>query len=217
MARGQKKDGYKVFYTKLQGLKKGSKECYFEFKTKVESGYEVADKSNSVDGVVERLEHKTFEYEGKKKDLIELVLRDDNEHERYVINFGVNNISRQFLSCLSGASNVTRLRLNVFMGDKGFPIFLTYANGDSKHLNWNHDFSELNKELVPEVKVNGDTVKDYSKINELFLSEVLEEAVSKITPAEKPMPVSSMETSAGSAEETTYEDESEEEEDDLPF
>ena len=99
MARGnQQTDNYANLYVKLVGLKKGSKECFFEFKKKTGDNYEVVDKNNAFDGGVEKIGYKEIEVEGKKKPVLEIILRDDFAQERYLLNLGMTNVSRQLIS-----------------------------------------------------------------------------------------------------------------------
>lgn len=180
----QLNDGYKNFYVKLVGTKRGSKECYFEFKTKAEGTYVVEQKSNEYSGTCEKIELKTFQYEGKEGKSLEISLRDDTEKHRYILSLGINNVSRGLLSSLDSLDEISQLRFVTFIGknkkDEPQLIFLAYANGSSEKLMWSHNIADLFKKLVKSVKVNGETINDYGELNEFFLGSVLPSVKSKI-------------------------------------
>jgi len=180
----QMNDGYKNFYVKLVGAKKGSKEVFFEFKTKTDGAYTVEQKASEYSGVCEKIELKPFTYEGREMKAIEIALRDDTEKHRYILSLGVNNISRGLLSSLDSLDEVSMLKFVAFLGknkkDEPQLIFLAYANGESKPTRWSHDMVGLFKEKVKQVVVNGDNVNDFTQLNDLFLNEVLPSVKAKI-------------------------------------
>jgi hypothetical protein len=222
MARGnQNQDNYSNFYVKLQGLKKGSKECFFEFKQKQGDTYVVTDKNSSFDGVLESIKQEEIEHEGKKKPVLKITLRDDFATERYILTLGMNNVSRSLISSLSTADKLESLSFWTMMGDKGFPIFVAKANGSQEKLQWGHDMVELQKKLVTEHKIGDDIIRDYSALDKFLLGEILPTVIAKVVPA----PKASVMTTKDALSEVTKPDiykaseqsSSDDADDDLPF
>jgi hypothetical protein len=222
MARGnQQTDNYTNFYVKLVGLKKGSKECFFEFKKKEGDKYVVVENNSSFDGNVEKISYKEIEVEGKKKPILEVILRDDYSQERYYLNLGMSNISRQLISCLTTADKIESLSFWTKMGDNGFPVFVTKANGNQDKLQWGLDMKALSEKYVTEHKIAGDIIRDYSELDKYLLGTILPTVIEKVVG----LPKASIMTAKDPIEQVTKEDiykaseesTSEEEDDDLPF
>jgi hypothetical protein len=222
MARGnQQTDNYTNFYVKLVGLKKGSKECFFEFKKKEGDKYVVVENNSSFDGNVEKISYKEIEVEGKKKPILEVILRDDYSQERYYLNLGMTNIARQLISCLTTADKIESLSFWTKMGDNGFPVFVTKANGNQDKLQWGLDMKALSEKYVTEHKIAGDIIRDYSELDKYLLGTVLPTVIEKVVG----LPKASIMTAKDPIEQVTKEDiykaseesTSEEEDDDLPF
>jgi hypothetical protein len=222
MARGnQQTDNYTNFYVKLVGLKKGSKECFFEFKKKEGDKYVIAENNSSFDGNVEKISYKEIEVEGKKKPILEVILRDDYSQERYYLNLGMTNIARQLISCLTTADKIESLSFWTKMGDNGFPVFVTKANGNQDKLQWGLDMKALSEKYVTEHKIAGDIIRDYSELDKYLLGTVLPTVIEKVVG----LPKASIMTAKDPIEQVTKEDiykaseesTSEEEDDDLPF
>lgn len=222
MARGnQQSDNYTNLFVKLVGLKKGSKECFFEFKKKVGDNYEVVDKNNAFDGGVEKIGYKEIEVEGKKKPVLEIVLRDDYTQERYLLNLGMTNVSRQLISCLTTADKIESLSFWTKMGDAGFPVFVTKANGSNEKLQWGLDMKALSEKYVTEHKIAGDIIRDYTELDKYLLGTVLPTIIAKVVA----LPKASIMTAKDPIDEVAKPDiykasgeyTSEEVDDDLPF
>lgn len=223
MARGnQQTDNYTNFYVKLVGLKKGSKECFFEFKKKEGDKYVIVENNASFDGNVEKISYKEIEVEGKKKPILEIVLRDDYSQERYLLNLGMTNIARQLISCLTTADKIESLSFWTKMGDNGFPVFVTKANGNQDKLQWGLDMKALSEKYVTEHKIAGDIIRDYSELDKYLLGTVLPTVIEKVVG----LPKASIMTAKDPIEQVTKADiykvseesTSEDEEDtDLPF
>ena len=222
MARGnQQTDNYTNFYVKLVGLKKGSKECFFEFKKKEGDKYVIAENNSSFDGNVEKISYKEIEVEGKKKPILEVILRDDYSQERYYLNLGMTNIARQLISCLTTADKIESLSFWTKMGDNGFPVFVTKANGNQDKLQWGLDMKALSEKYVTEHKIAGDIIRDYSELDKYLLGTVLPTVIEKVVG----LPKASIMTAKDPIDKVTKEDiykaseesTSEEEDDDLPF
>lgn len=222
MARGnQQTDNYANLYVKLVGLKKGSKECFFEFKKKDGDKYVVIENNNAFDGGVEKIGYKEIEVEGKKKPVLEIILRDDFAQERYLLNLGMTNVSRQLISCLTTADKIESLSFWTKMGDAGFPVFVTKANGSNEKLQWGLDMKALTEKYVTEHKIAGDIIRDYTELDKYLLGTVLPTVIEKVVG----LPKASVMTTKDPIEQVTKpdiykasEESSYEEEDgDLPF
>jgi hypothetical protein len=222
MARGnQQTDNYANLYVKLVGLKKGSKECFFEFKKKDGDKYVVIENNNAFDGGVEKIGYKEIEVEGKKKPVLEIILRDDFAQERYLLNLGMTNVSRQLISCLTTADKIESLSFWTMMGEKGFPVFVTKANGSNDKLQWGLDMKALSEKYVTEHKIAGDIIRDYTELDKYLLGTVLPTVIEKVVG----LPKASVMTAKDPIEQVTKadiykasEESSYEEEDgDLPF
>lgn len=220
MARGNQQDTYTNFYVKLVGLKKGSKECYFEFKQKQGDNYVVVDKTQAFDGTLEHIKSKEIEHEGKKKPVLEISLRDDVAGERYLLNLGMSNIARSLISSLNSAETLSSLSFWTKMGDNGFPILVTKANGSDQKLQWSLDMKELSAKYVTEHKVDDEIIRSYKALDQYLLADILPGIISKIVQQPKASIMTKKDTAL---EEVTkanvYESSNSEEEadDDLPF
>lgn len=227
MARGnQQTDNYTNLYVKLVGLKKGSKECFFEFKKKEGDKYVVVENNSSFDGGVEKIGYKEIEVEGKKKPVLEIILRDDYAQERYLLNLGMTNIARQLISCLTTADKIESLSFWTKMGDNGFPVFVTKANGNQDKLQWGLDMKALSEKYVTEHKIAGDIIRDYTELDKYLLGTVLPTVISKVVALPKASIMTAKDPIEQVAKEDVYratfislnkESTSEEEDDDLPF
>ena len=227
MARGnQQTDNYTNLYVKLVGLKKGSKECFFEFKKKEGDKYVVIENNSSFDGGVEKIGYKEIEVEGKKKPVLEVILRDDYAQERYLLNLGMTNIARQLISCLTTADKIESLSFWTKMGDNGFPVFVTKANGNQEKLQWCLDMKALSEKYVNEHKIAGDIIRDYSELDKYLLGTVLPTVIEKVVGLPKASIMTAKDPIEQVAKEDVYratfislnkESTSEEEDDDLPF
>ena len=218
MARGNQQDNYTNFYVKLVGLKKGSKECFFEFKQKKGDKYEVVDKQQTFEGLLETIKVKEIEHEGKKKPVLEIILRDDIAAERYFLNMGMSNISRQLISCLHSAESLNHLSFWTKMGDNGFPILVTKANNSSDKLQWGLDMKELSAKYVTEHKVGDDIIRVYKELDNYLLTQILPGVISKIVQQPKASIMTVKDSvPAEVVKPNVYEASEEESDDDLPF
>ena len=160
-----------TYYVKMLGTKKEDKDkpviFAFSMKNQQTGDYEIREQSQDFEGTFTDLNVEEFEFEGKKKKVIKVVLHDGNF--RYVLSLGFSMLGRSAINSLASIKEMGGiLTLTCYRNSKtGYPsLFLEY-NG--QRLEWKYSIDQLPK--PKEVEFNGDVMKDYTAMNKLFEDE----------------------------------------------
>src|SRR5210317_1839459 len=109
MALSSGSDNLKTFYVKVQGLKKGSKEIYFEVK---DTDKNVLDNQhNSLKGTLKDVRVDSYEYEGEKKNSLKFLITDQDAGEKYYLQMGLSSFSQGILNSLASADMLGEVEL----------------------------------------------------------------------------------------------------------
>lgn len=171
MSTGNGGSNDKAFFAKIQGLKKGSKELYFEVKTKEDGELVVIkEKPTKIEGYLEKIEMRKFEYDGKVHDDIKLIMKDNGEV--YFISVGLNSMSRNIFNSLATVELFGKIAISVYFNKKGFPT--SFITNDGAKTPWKYTFEELNAKVEDIKNSKGEVLqRDYSELDRFYLETVI--------------------------------------------
>ena len=206
-----------TIYAKIKGLKKGSKELFFECKVKKGDTYvDYTDQVvTNIEGTLMKVEAKNYEYEGETIDYLEFLFNDGVN--RIKLSLGLNGMTTGILNSLIGCESIGNVAISIYRNAKGYPAAYVTNNGEKTEWSW--DIEKL-KSMVDVVKVGNKDVIDSSARDAFLLEEIKNLKIKGEEPAKVPQAsannVVAVENVAGvdvPFAETTNHDEN----DDLPF
>lgn len=170
-------------YFKIVGTKKGEKyDPYFQGNVKKGEEYvDLEDKYTSIDGVITKVEHGTYEHDGKTNHTLKVFFEDGDD--AFVLQCGFSNVIIGLVNGLLGAEKIGRVHLSVWRNSEGFvnmSVRDTDQNGD--YLPWKHKPQDLAAMKIKTALPNGDFHVDNTKLVEFLKKEIDELLPSKIDP-----------------------------------
>ena len=164
--------GYKRFYVKILGLKKGEKRVYFQVRGKNDLTGEIEvlpppeDKTSSLTGRLVEVKNGQYEYEGDIINTVSVILADDQIKEVYKIDMGRNSISRSIINSLASIEDPSQaVRINLFNAKETGRARAWVAQWDPNvkdfvALSWKIPFDDLKElvEVVESVNFKGEVI-----------------------------------------------------------
>lgn len=179
-------DDLKLFVYKLAGLKKGE-EAHFKVQSKNEETdkYEDLDNEEFIEGKLTKIKVREYEWEGKPIRKGQLHLVDSKAGEFYIVEFGMNSVSRSIINSLAGATEpIERVKINLWNNKQGFPNASIKVNG--LPTDWLYDWNDEIKPrigLIDELDEDNNVVgqkKSYKKLDAWLLDEVFTVNIAKL-------------------------------------
>tara|TARA_R110002020_G_scaffold17376_6_gene61113 strand:- start:473 stop:1120 length:648 start_codon:yes stop_codon:yes gene_type:complete len=160
-----------MVFVKIKGLKKGSKDLYFECKKKIGDGYQIEPGTESItniEGAVTKIGSSEYTHEGEVIKFVEMYLNDGVEVMK--LTLGLNNLTTSLLNSLRGCEKVGVVKLSIYRNKAGYPSIFVTNDGERTEWAWKHE--DLGK-MVEVHKVGNQTVVD-SSVRDAFLLEELQ-------------------------------------------
>lgn len=134
---------------------------------------ETGETVNQVSGDLTKVEVKEDEYEGRKYKVINVFLQDKEAGETYLLDLRLNMITKSLFNALSNLTDPRNISISLYKNKKSHnPNFGVWQNDEL--VRWKYSLEELPE--PEEVTFKGETMKDYSKSDEMVLSSLLEMA-----------------------------------------
>jgi len=140
-------------FFKINGLKKGSTEIFFEGKEKVDGSYQVIkSKPSKLFGHLTSVSIKEFEFENETHKILRLVL--DSATDRVILEGGFSNVMVGLINTLAGNEKpIDKLELGVYISKKDYPsMSIAIDGGEWKDNKWKFDYTKDLKPLIEETK-----------------------------------------------------------------
>ncbi len=141
-------------FFKINGLKEGSTEIFFEGKVKEGNEYVLIDtKPTKLYGHLTEVSVKEFEWKDETHKLVRLVI--DDADERVVLEGGFSNVMVGLVNTLAGNKEaIDKIELGVYISKKGYPSMSISIDGGTWEDNkWKFDY---NKKIKPLIEVTKD-------------------------------------------------------------
>ena len=151
-------------FFKINGLKQGSKEIFFEGKKKEGSEYEtISEKPTNLFGHLTEVSVKEFEWEDEKHKVVKLVL--DSAEDRVILEGGFSNVMVNLVNTIAGNANpIDKMDLGVYISKTGYPSLSIKIDDQSwEDNNWKYDYKKKLKPLIEEVKTSKGKITGYDK------------------------------------------------------
>lgn len=196
MAIGSNRTSLNVIYVKLMGFKKADKDApYLSFAKKDGDTYPEYLQDKAVSGLVTGLEVNDFIYEKKPKRTYRLSLIDEKTQEKYVVEVSESNHGRNILNSILSMEDFLRpIEISVYLkkgkDGKSYPnVSVQYADtiDTNDYVKWKFPFAELNTMVTVTKDEDGETVRNFKKLNTFFNKEV-EEFIKKFGFEKKQLP-----------------------------
>jgi hypothetical protein len=163
-------------FFKINGLKKGSTEIFFEGKEKVNGSYQVIDaKPSKLFGHLTSVKIKEFEFENEMHKIVSLTL--DSAVDRVILEGGFSNVMVGLINTLAGNEKpIDKIELGVYISKKEYPsMSIAIDGGEWKDNKWKFDYTKVIKPLIEETKDKKGKVVSTDKTELIkFLCEVVE-------------------------------------------
>jgi hypothetical protein len=160
-------------FFKINGLKKGSTEIFFEGKTKVNGEYQAIDSQPlKLFGHLTSVSTKEFEFENETHTAVRLVI--DSDKDRVILEGGFSSVMTGLINTIAGNENpIDKIELGVYISKKGYPSMSISIDGGSWEDNkWKFDYTKKLKPLIEETKDKKGKVVDWDKTELIsFLSK----------------------------------------------
>ena len=162
-------------FFKINGLKSGSTEIFFEGKEKKGGEYVTIEaKPTTLSGHLTSVKIKEFEWKEETHKVVSLVIDDANS--RVILEAGFSNVMIGIINTLAGNKEaIDKIQLGVYISKTGYPSASIEINGGTwEDNNWKFDY---NKKLKPLIEVTKDkkgkvVSTDKSELIALFEKEI---------------------------------------------
>lgn len=121
-----------------------------------------------VEGVIESLYHVEGDWEGEPIHNISVYLVDD---EKYKLDLRLNMLGRSILNSLLKAGKGTRVKIQVYENEKGYPAASVRVNDQLVEWKYSLDDQPSPKEQTWKGKIQ----RDYSEVDDFFLKKLKSE------------------------------------------
>jgi len=140
-------------FFKINGLKKGSTEIFFEGKTKVGDSYvKIDEKPSKIFGHLTSVSVKEFEFEEETHKAVRFVI--DSADDRVILEGGFSNVMVNVINTLAGNTEaIDKVEFGVYISKTGYPSISISINGGTWEDNkWKFDYAKKLKPLIEETK-----------------------------------------------------------------
>lgn len=173
LVKNNNNDNSKLFILKprTQNKEKEKVEPYFEVNAKNEQGKWVeVDAVPGVEGNLTRLDVKEGEYEGQKTYNVSVFLKDPDGSQTFLVDLKLNMLSRGLLNSILNLSKYEDVKFGLYTGKNGYPNVSVRQHGELTK--WKYSLDEMPK--PEEVKFKGKIQRDYSAVDEFFVTKLKE-------------------------------------------
>lgn len=186
MGHGTSSGGAAVTYYYV-GMKDLKTDPHFSIRQKVDGQY-VEEKARFISGYVQEMKVEDVEIpiNGKKKKVKQIVIRlyDASSKSVYLMNSMFSQVSRELINRLASAETLKReTKFTLWKDDQGYAKMSVRqqnpATDEWEVLKSKYGYKDHLVKYIKEVVVNGETVKDYSKLD-AQLTKVIEEVIMKL-------------------------------------
>lgn len=152
-----------IFFAKIKGLKKDDPNApYIEITQKQGDKYMELDKCTFIEGWLSGAKTDSYEYEGKQKKTIELVMEDGIE--KYIFQTAYTQLSRSLINSLLGTKDYGRIKISVYTNKAGFKSIFVENNGEK--MSWKYPVAEFQAKAEVITKKSGEKVStDYTELD----------------------------------------------------
>ena len=168
-------NGLPTTFFKINGLKSGSTEIFFEGKSKKGDKYEaIKNKPNSLFGHLTEFSVKEFEWEKETHKAVRIVL--DSADDRVILEGGFSNVMINLINTIAGNKEaIDKLDLSVYISKDGYPSMgIKIGEQDWKENNWKFDYTKDLAPLIEDVKTKSGKVtgRDKTELIEFLTKEI---------------------------------------------
>jgi hypothetical protein len=130
-----------------------------------------AETYKSISGDITRIDISEYEWEGTPQKSIKIILRDSEANEAYILTVKLTILARDIINKLLTLQSLNGVEISVYTNKKGYASSTVRQNGEMTK--WKFEFADLPKPLeITHPKTGAVISRDYSEIDELFLSEI---------------------------------------------
>jgi hypothetical protein len=186
MGHGTSSSGAAVTYYYV-GMKDLKLDPHFSIRRKVDGEY-VEEKARFISGYVQdmKVEDVEIPINGKKKKVKQIKTRiyDSTSKSVYLLDCMFSQVSRELINRLASAETLKReTKFTLWKDDQGYAKMSVRqqnpATDEWEVLKSKYGYKDHLVKYIKEVTVNGETVKDYSKLD-AQLTKVIEEGIMKL-------------------------------------
>jgi len=154
---------------------------------KVNGAWASTDEFNKIDGYVKKLEVKSYEYQGKPKESLNIQMEDSNGVTMFVQVGLTSSPATNFLNTLAGTENLGLITIETgqpkeYQG-KSYPTM--YVKNNGQKTNWKYNTADDTFKLIPKVESktdeDGNVIKKGVKANTDFWKKVIEDINKKLS------------------------------------
>lgn len=135
----------------------------------------VEDSENykSISGDISKIDIVEYEYEGNPQKSVKILLRDKEANEAYLLSLRPSILGRDIFNKILGLKELDNVEISVYTNKKGYATSSVRQNGNLT--DWKFNFVDLPKPLeITHPKTGAVISRDYSELDELFLSAIKE-------------------------------------------
>ncbi len=177
MARETSNNSGTIFYAKAKNIKPGIDDYpVFELQQKKDGNYVVVDNSTALSGYITHIEKvdKQVDMGNKKKRIrgVKFTIKDPEANESYLVDLTYSNPVRELLNRMASLDSFQdKIKITLYRNNEtkfaGMSLKKVTIAGEEK-VEQKYPYKEYIKPRITEVTLNGETQRDYSKVDEFF-------------------------------------------------
>ena len=161
----------KRFYSLKAKTSDSDPNPYIGRQEKGESGWQIAEKFNSIEGRLISIAHSSYEYQGEQK--TKIIIGLDDGHEEMSLEGNFNSLVYSIINSIAGTNNLGNIEINVWLSKeivngKNYPKCA--VKNDGEKTKWKYDWNNVPK--AKNVKVGNKNYKDDSEVVEFWKKEI---------------------------------------------
>lgn len=109
------------------------------------------------------------EYEGKRYDVVSMILEDDEE--RMFVNIPMSGLGRSTINSLAGVKGtIQTVKINLYTNKAGYASVFILVNGEKCEWRWTPE--EIKAKIITTTDKKGNTTSNFDLLDEMILSEI---------------------------------------------